>query len=131
MAVSTAIPGPRAKHRAALVGDNAFQGAVALDWANGQVIALTGSSQQSTVFDSVLDRIVMVAVGGASTVGGGFITVGPAATATASATAAGSEWIAQAANPQPIYVPAGMVIAGIQGQTGGTLSMIPALASGS
>ena len=48
----------------------AFQGCVALDFANGQAIALSGSNQQSAAFDASNDRVVMCSVGGASTVVG-------------------------------------------------------------
>lgn len=104
-----------------------FQGCVALDWANGQAIAtLTGSSQNSVAFDAINDRVVLVSVGGGSAVGGAWISVGTSPIASAGA---GSMWIPQQNEPVPIYVPAGMLIAAIQGQTGGTLSMIPALLS--
>lgn len=129
MAVSTAISGARSQHRTARVNlDGAFQGALAVDWANGQAIALSGSSQATTnVFDAANDLIVMCSVGGASTVVGCWINVAVTPTATAGA---GSMWIAENAAPVPVYVPAGMKIAGLQGATGGTLSMIPALLAG-
>lgn len=101
---------------------------MALDWANGQAIALGAGSQQSAAFDTVNDRIVAVSVGGASTVVGCWIAVGTNPTASAGA---GSMWVAQAGGPVSVYVPAGMLIAGIQGATAGTLSMIPALLAGS
>lgn len=128
MAVSTVISGGRPSHRTAKVSADGFQGTVAKDFANGQAIALSASSQQSTAFDATNDRIVMVSVGGASTVLGAWISVGTNPTASAGA---GSEWISQSAPPVPVYVPAGMVIAGLQGATGGTLAMIPALLAGS
>jgi len=87
-------------------------------------MTLSGSSGQSTAFDATNDRIVACSVGGASTVGGCWVTVGTNPTAAASA---GSMWIGQSSGPVPVYVPAGMLIAGVQGQTAGTLSMIPAL----
>lgn len=125
MAVSTAVSNPRPHHRSARLGDNAHH-ALALDWANGQSIALSGSSQQSDVFDDVNDCIVMLSVGAASAVlGEAFISVG--ANPTASATVAGSLAISA---PIEIYVPAGMVIAAIQGSSGTTLFMIPALFTG-
>jgi hypothetical protein len=129
MALSTVMSGPRPMHRSAKLGPDGHPAGLALDWANGQAIALTGASQQSLAFDTVNDRLVMASVGGASTVGGCWIAVG--VNPTASGTLAGSQWVSQSAPPVPIYVPAGMLIAGVQGQTGGTLSMIPALLSGS
>jgi hypothetical protein len=125
MALSTVISNARPAHRTARVAqDGAFQGALALDWANGQSIALSASSQQSTAFDATNDRIVMVSVGGASTVQGAWITV---AAVPVAAAGAGSMWVSSAGPPVPVYVPAGMLIAGLQGATGGTLSLIPAL----
>jgi hypothetical protein len=127
MATPTAISNRTPLHRTAVVGPNGFAGGLALDWANGQALALTGVSAASAAFDATNDRIVMVSVGGASSVGGCWISVGPAPVAAAGA---GSQWIAQSAGPVPVYVPAGMLIAGVQGATGGTLSMIPALIAG-
>lgn len=127
MATPTVVSNARTTHRAAKVSADAHQGTLALDWANGQSILLTGSSQQSTVFDAANDRVVFCSVGGASTVGGCWISVG---TNPSASPAAGSQWISQTAEPVPVYVPAGMVIAGRQGQTAGFLSMIPALIAG-
>jgi hypothetical protein len=127
MATPTPINGGRTQHRAARLATDAFQGALALDWANGQAISLSGSSQQSDVFDTVNDRIVYVSVGGAATVLGTWIAVGPSPTAAASA---GALWIAQGSGPVPIYVPAGMVIAALQGGSAGVLSMVAALVAG-
>jgi hypothetical protein len=125
MATPTVIAGGRTNHRAARVTADAYQGALALDWANAQAIAtLSGSSQASAVFDATNDRIVYVSVGGAASVVGCWISVGAAPTASA---AAGSMWIAQGAAPVPIFVPYNNKIAGLQGATAGTLSMIPAL----
>jgi hypothetical protein len=129
MAVSTVIAGSRPQHLIARAGDSPSPGrGLALDWANGQAIALSGASAQSTAFDTVYARTVMVSVGGASTVGGCWISVGT--NPTASGTVAGSQWISQSAEPVPVYVGPGMLIAGVQGGTAGTLSMIPALLSG-
>lgn len=127
MAASTAISGMRPGHRTARISGDGFPGALALDWANGQAIALSVFSQTSAVFDAAADRVVLVSVGGASTVVGCWISVGSAPTASAGA---GSMWVAQASDAMAIYVPAGMVIAGLQGTTGGTLSMVPALLAG-
>lgn len=128
MAAATVIAAGRSQHRAARLATDAFQGALALDWANGQaIVTLSGSSQQSSVFDTINDRIVYVSVGGASSVVGCWIAVGTNPIAAASA---GSMWVAQAAGPVPIYVPVGMKIAGLQGATAGTLSMVPALIAG-
>jgi hypothetical protein len=128
MAASTVIAPGRTQHRAARLAHDAFQGALALDWANGQAIApISGTSQQSSVFDASNDRIVYVSVGGAATVLGAWIAVGSDPTA---AVAAGSMWIAQQAAPVPVYVPKGMKIAGLQGGAAGTLSMVPALVAG-
>lgn len=128
MALSTVVSNGRPQHRGAKLGPDAHQGALALDWANGLAMALTAVSAQSAAFDTANDRVVMVSVGGASTVVGCWINVGVAPTASAGA---GSQWISQSAAPVPVYVPAGMLIAGVQGATGGTLSMIPALLTGS
>jgi len=125
MALSTPISGSRPRLRSARVPHEAFQGCVALDWANGQALVLTGTSGQSTAFDAVNDRIVLCSVGGASTVGGCWVAVGTNPIASAGA---GSMWISQQKGVA-VYVPAGMLIAGVQGQTGGTLSLIPALIS--
>src|SRR5712664_3195709 len=123
--VSTAVSNLAARHRAAsLANGDQYQGALALDWANGQAISLSGSSQQSAAFDTTFDRVVLCSVGGASTVVGCWIAVGTNPVASAGA---GSMWIAQSALPTPVYVPAGMLIAGLQGATAGTLSVIPAL----
>lgn len=127
MATPTAISNARPIHRAARLGDAAFPGTLALDWANGQAVSLSGSSAQSAVFDSANDRIVYASVGGASTVLGCWITVGANPTAAASA---GSMWLAQGAGPVPIYVPAGLLVAALQGATAGTLSLVPALVTG-
>jgi hypothetical protein len=124
VALSTVISGGRPSHRTARAALESFQGALALDWANGQAIACSASSQQSTAFDATNDRIVMCSVGGASSAGGCWISVGTNPTASAGA---GSMWIAQASAPTPVYVPAAALIAAVQGQTSGTLSMIPAL----
>lgn len=126
MAASTAVSSQRPPHTSARLGDNAHQ-MPALDWANGQAIALGAVSVQSVAFDANNDRLVYVSVGGASTVVGAWISVGVNPTATAGA---GSLWIPQGNGPVPIYVPAGMLIAGIQGAAAGTLSMIPALIAG-
>lgn len=132
MAASTVISNARPSHRTARVSqDGAFQGGLALDWANGQLITLTGTSQQSTAFDTANDRIVMVSVGGASTVVGGWISVGTNPSAGSGVTpSAGAQWVSQNAPPVPVYVPAGMLIAGLQGANAGSLSMIPALLAG-
>jgi hypothetical protein len=129
MAASTVISSPRPSHRTARVSqDGAFQGALALDFANGQAVTLSGTSAPVTnAFDASNDRIVMCSVGGASTVVGCWITVDTIPVATAGA---GSMWIPQGGPPVPVYVPANMKIAGIQGAAGGTLSMIPALLAG-
>ncbi len=127
MAASTVISGARTGHRAARISMDGFQGALALDWANGEAIALSGVSQQSAVFDANNDLIVALSVGGASTVGGCWVSVGTNPTATAGA---GSMWIGQSGGQAYVYVPKGMLIAAIQGATGGTLSMIPALLAG-
>lgn len=125
MALSTVISSARPRHRAARLSMESFQGTLALDWANGQAIAtLTGSSQNSAAFDTANDRVVFCSVGGAATVTGAWISVGTSPTATAGA---GSMWVPQQNEPVPVYVPAGMLIAAIQGVGGGTLSMIPAL----
>jgi hypothetical protein len=124
MATPTAVAAARPAHRTARLADNAFTGALALDWANAQALALGSASVQSATFDPVNDRIVMVSVGGASTVLGAWIAVGANPTAAA---AAGSMWIAQGAAPVPVYVPAGMLVAGLQGATAGTLALVPAL----
>jgi hypothetical protein len=124
MALSTAVSAVRPPHRTARLGDNAYGGALALDWANGQALTLGASSVQSTAFDTANDRIVMVSVGGGSGVVGAWIAVGANPTATAGA---GNMWIPQQNGPVPVYVPAGMLIAGLQGATAGTLSLIPAL----
>jgi hypothetical protein len=123
MALSTVVSGIRPRHRTARVAAESYQGMLALDWANGQAISLAAGNAQSSVFDTSNDRIVMCSVGGASTVGGCWITVAVNPTATAGA---GSMWIPQS-EPVPIYVPAGMKVGAIQGQTGGTLALIPAL----
>ena len=96
---------------------------MALDWANGQAIALGAGSAQSAAFDATNDRVVICSVGGASTVVGAWIAVGTNPIASAGA---GSMWIPQQ-TPVPVYVTAGLLIAGIQGAAGGTLSMVPAL----
>lgn len=124
MATSTVISGARPTHRVARVSSEGFQGCLALDWANGQAVTLSGTHAESAAFDALNDRVVMVSVGGASTVGGAWITVGTAPVATAGA---GSMWVPQSNEAVPVYVPAGMLISGLQGQTAGTLSMIPAL----
>lgn len=124
MATSTVISGARTSHRAARTDLDAFQGTLALDWANGQAVSLSGTSAQSNVFDSKNDRIVFASVGGASTVVGCWISVGTNPTASAGA---GSMWVSQDGPPVPIYVPAGMLVAGLQGASAGTLSLIPAL----
>lgn len=128
MADSTVISAARPQHRTARISGAGFQGALALDWANGQAFALGAGSAKSTVFDANNDRVVSVSVGGASTVVGAWITVGANPVAAA---AAGSMWIGQSGGEVNIYVPAGMLIAAVQGATGGTLSMIPALLAGS
>jgi hypothetical protein len=128
MALSTVVSSGRPQHRGAKLGPDAHQGALALDWLNGQAMALTGVTASSSAFDAANDRVVLVSVGGASTVVGCWINVGTSPSASAGA---GSQWISQNAPPVPVYVPAGMLIAGVQGATGGTLSMIPALLTGS
>jgi hypothetical protein len=96
-----------------------FQGTLALDWANGQVISPAGSSVQSAAFDANNDRIVYV-----STTATVWITVGTNPTA---ATAGAGNMVLLATQPaQPIYVPAGMLIAAIGTAS---VSMIPALIS--
>lgn len=128
MAAATVISGRSTPHHSAQLSRDSFPGALALDWANGQAIApISGTSQQSAVFSTVWDRVVYCSVGGASTVVGCWITVGTDPTA---AVAAGSLWIPATAPPVPIYVPAGMKIAAIQGATAGTLTMVPALIKG-
>lgn len=125
MAASTAVSGARPKHRTARLGDNGFPHALALDWANGQAIALSGASAQSAVFDAANDRVVMVSVYSANAVAGeALIAVGLNPTAT---NGAGSMAVSA---PVAIYVPAGMLIAGLQGPSGSTLLMIPALLAG-
>ena len=119
MAVSTLISNARPRHRAARLPVEAFQGALALDWANGQVVTPGGSSAQSTAFDANNDRIVFVATSAATA----WVTV--AANPTASTGAAGNMPILTTQPAQPIYVPAGMLIAAIAAS--GNISMIPAL----
>lgn len=127
MAVSTAVSGARPQHRAASLSGLPMTSGLALDWANGQAIALTGVSAQSAAFDTKNDRVVYVSVGGGSTVGGCWISVGPNPTAAA---AAGAMWISQGGEPFPLYVPAGMLIAAVQGASAGVLTMLPALLTG-
>ena len=128
MALSTVVSNARPQHRAARISEDGFPGALALDWANGQVIALGAGNVQSSAFDATNDRIVFCSVGGASTVVGCWVTVG---TAPVASVGAGSMWVGQSGGPLPVYVPAGMLIGAVQGATAGTLSMIPALLTGS
>ena len=116
MAASTAVSNLRTRHRAAWVGDNAFQGALALDWANGQVISPAGSSVQSSAFDTANDRIVYV-----STTATIWVTVAPNPTAVTAG--AGNMVILSTMPPTPIYVPAGMLVAAIGTAS---VSLIPA-----
>jgi hypothetical protein len=117
VAASTAVSNARPRHRAPWVGDNAYQGALALDWANGQVIAPAGSSVQSSAFDTVNDRVVFV-----STTATIWLTV--AVNPTAATAGAGNMVILSTMPPTPIYVPAGMLIAAIGTAS---VSLIPAL----
>jgi hypothetical protein len=119
MATPTATAAVRPAHRTARVAENAFSAALALDFANGQVITTgAGSSAASTVFDATNDRVVMV-----STDVLAWITVGVSPVAVTAG--AGNLVIPAAVVAQPIYVPAGMAIAAI-GATA-HVSCIPAL----
>lgn len=120
---STQISG-RPQHRAPRLGDNPMPDCLALDWVNGQAFDTTASSQASTVFDASNDRCVLV-----SCSGGAFITVGPVGT-TVPGSGAGTLNIPISA-VVPIYVPAGYIIAAIQGASGALLTMVPALLTGS
>lgn len=124
MATPTVISGPRPQHKTARGGDNAIDGAMALDWANGQAVSVGGGSLQSAAFDTKFDRLVMV-----STDGNCWIAVGANPTASAGA---GSMYVSASAQPFPVYVPAGDLVAVIQdGAATGKCSLIPALLSGS
>src|SRR5258707_15691740 len=118
MALSTVVSSAAARHRAAsLANGDLYQGALALDWANGQSISPTASSVQSAVFDANNDRIVFV-----STTANIWITVGT--NPVASVGGAGNMVILATMPPTPVYVPANMLIAAIQSAT---VSLIPAL----
>lgn len=102
-------------------GEPAVQ-APLLDWANGQTLAVSGSSAATTAY------------GGASLAGGTdtvyyvssttncWITVGASPTAAKSA---GNLYIAGNTPPFPVYVPGGQQIAVIQDSATGTLSAVP------
>jgi hypothetical protein len=117
MAVSTAVSNLAARHRAAwLANGEPYQGALALDWANGQSISPSGASVASTLFDAATDRVVLVSPTAAV-----FITVAAAPVATNGG--AGTLAI-PAGYGVPVYVPAGMAIAAFGTAT---VSLIPAL----
>ncbi len=122
MATSSVISALRPQHRAARLDyATPFQEGLALDWNNGQ---FTGGGS-SIAFDSARDVVVMVTAGGGASCLGFWITVGaPGVSASAGA---GSMWIGANQKPAGIYVPATQIINGLQGGSGGFLSMIPAL----
>jgi hypothetical protein len=117
MAASTTVGGIRPFHRAARLGDNAFSDALALDWANGQVLSPSGSSVQSTAFYANTDCVVYI-----STTATIWITVG--SNPTASTGAAGNMVILSTMPPTAIYVAAGLLVAAIGTAS---VSLIPAL----
>jgi len=121
VAAATAIGGGRPQHRTPRGGDNPIGLAVALDWANGQVVAVGAGSAPGATFDASNDRLVSLSVSTNT-----WYTVGPTATATATKQAATSEFIASGAQ-RWVYVPAGMTIAVIQDTAGGFASMVAGL----
>lgn len=124
MATSTAVSANRPQIRTARGGDNPTPFGPALDWANGQNVAVGGASVVSAAFDANNDRIVMVGVTSTT-----WLTVGTVAAATAAKGGAGSIPIGVGA-PVPIYVPAGLAIAVIQDSAAGNAAMVPALMTG-
>lgn len=122
MATPTTCSAARPQIRTARGGDNPTPFGPALDWANGQVVAVGAASVASAAFDTTNDRIVMVGVTSTT-----WITVGTAPVATKGA---GSIPINAGALPTPVYVPTGMAIAVLQDSAGGNAGMVPALLTG-
>lgn len=123
MATSTPVGGTRPTIRqATTVGQlPANLPVAALDWANGQIVATSGTSAHSTAFDSTNDRIVRVSTSAAI-----YYKVGPA-TPTAAA-AAGNDYLGAGLSAF-VYVPATYEIAALQDTAGGNVLMIPAVIS--
>lgn len=123
MATPTAISNDRPRVRTPVtVGSGPATGTtLALDWANGQLVASSGTSAASAVFDANNDRIVEVATSAAI-----YYIVGPS-TPTASK-AAGNQYLA-AGGSRLVYVPLNNKIAVIQDSAGGNVMMVPALIS--
>lgn len=93
----------------------------ALDYANGQAVAVGASSAASTVFDANFDRVVSLSSSTAC-----WYQIGATPTAIAGA---GSEYLPAGIPPHLVYVGAGNKIAVIQASAGGTISMVPALST--
>jgi hypothetical protein len=118
MAASLVVAPARTPHHSARLGDNAFQGALAIDFPNGLLATSTNPTPASIgPFDTVNDRIVMVSADAA-----GWLSVG----GTAGVATAGSMAIPVGV-AQPIYVPAGLSISFIATSGTAHLSAIPCL----
>jgi len=94
---------------------------VALDWANGIVVAAGAASAASAVIDASNDRIVE-----ASSNTDCWIKIGT--TPTAVAATAGNAFLA-GGSVRYLYVPAGMKVAAIQSSASGTVGLLPAVIS--
>ncbi len=119
MATPTSISGTRPQVRTAVTVSGYSVPVVALDWANGQAIAIAGTSAASAVFDANNDRVIEAC---SST--DCWITVGTAPTAVAAT--AGNSFLA-AGSLRYIYLPAGFKFAAIQSSASGSIALIPAL----
>jgi len=118
MATPTTISGTRPQVRTAVTVSLQDVPVIALDWANGQVVAIAGTSAASAIFDATNDRIVEAC---SST--DCWITIAASPTA---AVAAGSTFLA-AGSLRYIYVPANGKVAAIQSTAAGSIALIPAL----
>lgn len=118
MATSTAISNDRPRVRVPVTVEKPGIPVPALDWANGQAVAVATPSAQSSVFDAINDRIVEV-----SSNTDCWYSVGTNPTATKGA---GSQFCAKGAL-RYVYVPFNNKMAFLQDAASGEAAAIPAL----
>ena len=118
MATPTITSADRPRVRCAITISNDPVPVPALDWANGQLVAASGTSAQSAVVDASNDRLVEMSTSSAI-----YYTLGTNPTAAKSA---GSTYLAAGAM-RYVYVPLNNKIAVLQDSAGGNVTIIPAL----
>ena len=119
MATSIVVSAQRPQVRTAVAFGNQSVPTPVVDWPNGLMVTVGGTTASSGVIDSGFDRLVELC----STTNAWYTV---AASPTAQIHVAGSHFI-PAGQLRYVYVPAAMQIALIQDTAGGFASILPAL----